>query len=454
MLALLTQYLAKLNLDFRFNLNFIIQLVGPILSPFLDGLSAWLDKWIQLILNPMICVTDHINQTIYLANSLKIPFSEVGGNIEMDLGIAAPFHKNVSSEDKIGGQSNWKNNKGWMKTDLEAFNTPNSEKYNPIRPEYPSEEATMARKEIDEAWNQNYTPVERAEADARWKELKANEQGKRSFVPPPERPEKSDGTRWSKDSIPPSEKYKTGQSWETGYYPPEKQSKPYEGIKYVDTSPIVNSVIQLRNILQGAIQYVKDWFTYITQMIYDLLGTDIGWMEKKTDNTIIKSNVIQMIAVIKAIIDATRNNGLKCGLENNYDQAQMQYILQEGINKVSTTQFDFLPDGSIQIKNPNTNNTNTTSNTTNNNTDSVVTTTTTTTTVNTVVNINNTTTNINNTIQGITPSEEIILPISIENKQKTEESSIIIKDCFRSITKENLAKAQRWIQDFETNGIV
>jgi hypothetical protein len=447
MMALLTQYLAKLNLDFRFNLDFIIQLVGPILSPFLDALSQWLDKWIQLILAPMICVVDHINETIIIAQSAKIPFSEVSSNIGMDLGVAAPGQKNAAGEFGFGGSTGIgdasksgldseasPHASTWTAWQWEEFNTPDEEKYNPTVPTPPAEETALALQEAKDGWsNEKMSEAERAERNAKWEELKARELEKRRYVPPPDRYENHDGTRWSKDDIPNSEKHITGGGWEKSYNPPEKQQhKPSEGTKYLDPAPLVNSVVQMRNIMQGGIQYIKDWFTYITQMIYDLLGTDFGWMTKKTDNTMLKSRIIELIMLIVAILQAVAKNGLECSsTSTNFDQGQLKYILEEGLNKFSTTKFKVADDGTITIlpagrsSSPD------------------------------IQDFSNEIKQVVDTgIDGTVPGQKITEPTAQASKQKVVESGIIIKDCFRNVTRDDLEKARAWIADFEKRGII
>ena len=56
----------------------------------------------QIILQPSICVIDHINEIIITAQQAKIPLSEAGVNIEADLGGADPFHENESLNLKTG----------------------------------------------------------------------------------------------------------------------------------------------------------------------------------------------------------------------------------------------------------------------------------------------------------------------------------------------------------------
>ncbi len=436
-LALLTQYLAKLNLDFRFNLDFIIQLVGPILSPFLDALSQWLDKWIQLIIGPLVCVVDHINETILIAQSMKIPFSDVSANVSMDLGVAAPGHNNAAGtfgfggDTGVGGSGVSPNASAWTGWQWEEFNTPDSQKYNPTIPVPPYEETQLALQETKEAWsNEKISEAERAERDARWKSLKAQEEAKRNYVPPPEKqPDPRDGTRWSKDDIPNSEKYKTGGSWEGGYHPPENQTKPNEATKYFDANPLIQSIVEMRNILQGGIQYVKDWFTYITQMIYDLLGVDFGWMSKKIDNTMLKSKIIELIMMVKSIIQAVAKNGLECGSHSNFDQGQMKYILEKELNKFSSSKFKVLDDGTIEMVLPGKGTTPSVEDLSDSIQDAVA-----------------------ENIPGLIPGQAIGQPSA--PKQETISSRILIKNCFRSVTQEELQQVRDWIADFEKRGSV
>jgi len=467
MLALLTQYLAKLNLDFRFNLDFIIQLVGPILSPFLDALSQWLDKWIQLILGPLICVVDHINETLLLAQSMQIPFSEVTSNIGMDLGVAAPGHKNAAGTYGFGGNTGVgdadrevadpsvanPHASAWTGWQWEEFNTPEEQKYNPTVPVPPSEETELAAAEARSAWSEGKGPlymtntdeqvseVGKAERQARFEELQAREREKRRKVPPPDKLENHDGTRWSKDDIPNSEKHVTGGGWEGGYNPPEKQPKPQEGTKYFVTTPLVDSIIQLRNILQGGIQYIKDWFTYITQMIYDLLGTDYGWMKKKTENTMLKSKIIEMIMLVKSIIAAIAKNGLDCGEHSNFDQAQLKYILEEELNRFSSSEFKVLDDGTIVMHPPGHKPSPDIEDLTEDLTE--------------IVERREKDKDIDQMeIPGTTPDKTIGEPSRPVDKQKSVDSGIIIKDCFRSVAREELNQVRAWIADFEKRGSI
>jgi hypothetical protein len=426
MLVLLSQYLSKLNLDTKFNLDFILQLVGPILSPFLDALSQWLDKWVQMILEPIICVIDHINETILLVQRAKIPFSEVSGNVGLDVGAALPFHKNAAESVGIGGKTGIADPNapitdpdvgayagGWGHSETQAFNTPDSEKYNPQVPTFPSEETNLAADEIYEAWSPSMTEAEREEQNKQWQELRMKEIAKRRKVPPPLDRARPDGTRWSKDDIPQSEKYVEGASFSenAGYLPPEDQNSPDPGTEYYVTTPLVDSIVQLRNIMQGAIQYVKDWFTYITQMIYDLLGTDFGWMNKKADTTMLKSRIIQLIFMIKAILEAVSKNGLECGTHSNFDRDQLKFILEEGLSRYTTTRFKVQPDGSILM-----------------------------------------------TPLGAAPSPETAEAVEqleappVEGEQKYVESGIIIKDCLKDVSKDDLENVRSWIADFEKRG--
>lgn len=422
--AMLTQYLAKLNIDINFNIDFIVQLVGPILSPFLDSLSQWLDMWIQIIMKPIICIIDNINETIAIAQNMKVPFSEVNGNASLDIGVAAPLHKNVSAEQEIGGSAATGNDESpqgaeaWGSFQWEQFNTPSEERYNPSVPEYPVEETNMAKDEMKEAWKPSFTEEERKKRDDRWAELRATEETKRKKVPAPLRRETRDGTRWSKDNIPNSEKHTKGNQFDASYYPPEEQSKPTKAIKYIDPAPIVNSVVQLRNILQGAVQYVEDWFTYVTQMIYDLLGTEVGWMSKKTDTTMLKSRIIQLILIVKAILRSIKKNGLQCGNDSNYGPDQMRYILEEELNNDSSTRFSVNDDGTVTLQQSDSQNTPRTA----------------------------------KLSAGLTPDQTVNLEEPAVEEPVS--SGVIIKSCFKNLSDQELDNVKSWIADFARRGSI
>jgi len=450
-LAMLTQYLAKLNLDVKFNIDFIIQLVGPILSPFLDALSQWLDKWIQMILAPIICVVDHINETILIARSAQIPFSDISSNVDLDIGVAGPAHRNTAGEFGGGFDTGIGNkNKGvfdkdntdphgsaWGDWQWEQFNTPEEQKYNPEIPRVPKEEIQMSGEEISEAWSPSFSEAEREERNAQWQELKQREEQKRRKVPAPLQRSKADGTRWSKDDIPNSEKHIAGGEWEAGYHPPEQQDRPAETATYLDVSPLINSIVQMRNILQAGIQYVRDWFTYVTQMIYDLLGTDIGWMQKKADNTMMKSRIIQLIMMIQSIIRAIAQNGLECGTHSNFNPAQMKYIIERELNSRTDSTFIVNDDGSITLIPAGSTPEAEVQDNSALDADALDTT---------------TTGVIPSKIPGVLPSEEIVEPSSEEQNQV--QSGIVIRDCFKDVNQEDLEKVRSWIRDFEKRGKV
>ena len=441
MLVLLTQYLAKINLDVRFNLDFILQLIGPILSPFLDSISEWLDKWVQLILGPMICVVDHMNEVIIMTQNAKIPFSDVSGNISSDIGIAGPFHGNLQRTSEVNVGTGGPDGPGaGIHRNWDAFTTPDAQKYNPTKPSFPTEETSLGFREgvdglkaiktenaffgnseqVSKTWAPGISEGERERRDKKWRELRLAETRRRKEVPPPLDYSKRDGTRWSKDDIPQSEKYHKGNGHQKGaYYPPEKQRTPKaEGKEYyIDAGPLANSIIQLRNIVQSSIQYIKDWFTFITQMIYDLLGVDFGWMQKKTDTTALKTKLIQMIAFIKAIIEAMADNGLECGINSNFSPAQLQYITTKVLADQPGTnhQFKVQPNGEILF-----------------------------------------------TKGGSAGSSSISTPREVKDnsgvdkkvRQKSTDSSIIIKSCFKDVSSDDLDKVRDWITDFEERSAV
>lgn len=429
LLALLTQYLARLNLDIKFNIDIIVSLVGPILSPFLDSISSWLDKWIQMILAPLICVMDHINEVIYLSQQAKIPFSEVSANIDTDIGVALPFHQNVSSEGQT--KTTVSPSGAWASGELSKFSTPNNEKYNPSVPEYPEEEIRLSSDEIGEEWGPSSTPAEREERDQKFKELRKKEREKRTAIPPPLRRENPDGHRWYKENADDI----SVLEFQTGMRPPEEQNhpKPVEQY-YLDPSPIVNSVIQLRNMMQAGIAYVQDWFEYITQMIHDLIGTDFGWMSKKTDNSIIKSRLIQLIYVLKAVMQAISRNGLECGLESNFDTKQMKYILEVALNNISNTyQFAVNPDGSVSVippdgpLNPEA-------------TDDIQ------------AGVSPTAYSANKVPTVPTTGIPTTSETAKTQEQESVSSGILVKNCLKKVSGDDIDRVRQWIADFERGG--
>ena len=444
MLAVLTQYLAKLNLEINFNLDFVIQLIGPILSPFLDAIGAWLDKWIQLILEPIICVVDHINETIALMQNFRVPFSGIKTDVGLDAGAALPFHQNVSNRLNIGGEAGFRDPAAsmfekssgpyagsWGKAEQQRFETPSSQKYNPEVPEYPALETGLAINEIGEAADRNnngtiagrpagYTDEEEPKVQKLWDDLRDAEKDKQN-----RRMDrlKRNGSKWSKDDVPMSEKEGFDYSFDNRYNPVEKQSGPKPPSAYVSLGPVIPAIVQMRNIVQGAIAYIQDWFEYITQMIHDLLGVDFGWMTKKTGTTVLKSNIIQLIFIIKAIIEAIAKNGLKCGTDTNYDEGQLQYILEKGLNPKlpEGTKFTVKPNKDIEF---------------------------------TKRDIPDVKDNSKNPDKSKKSKED---PTFTQKKPsgKIEQETVtatIIKNCFKSVSREEMASVKDWISDFEKRG--
>jgi len=439
MLILLSQYLAKLNLDFTFNIDFIVNLIGPILSPFLNALSAWLDKWIQLILGPMLCVVDHINETIILAQQAKIPFSESRVNIDGSLGAALPGHENFFAGNQTGAANeNFVNGAAWSSGEVQRFETPDAEKYNPEPPDFPAEETNLAGAEIREAWAQpenKMSPEERTETDKRWEELRRKNRTEYNTVPAPERYTPNNGSRWSKDNVPNSKKL--GYSVGDEYYPPEKYNRVRSGNWYVDVSPITNSIVQMRNVLQGSIQYVQDWFNYINQMIYDLLGTDFGWMSNKTKSSYTKSNLIQLISIIKAILEAHDKNGLECGLDSNFNEDQMRYIFENTMNRYTDTRFAIQDDGNILVIPPGATNIPETSNQSSTTvSDGVEATPTDSAQIDEQVSLG----------EGI---GNVSTSANLPSQQKSVKSGIMVKNCLKDLTAEQLSDARKWIAEYE-----
>jgi len=420
LLVLLSNYLAKLNLDIKFNIDFIINLIGAIMSPFLDALAQWLDKLIQMLVAPMLCVVDHINEVIMLAQNAKIPFSEVSASVDADIGVAMPMHNNVSNKVDAGlGKGN-----NWASGEMERFSTPDSEKYNPQRPEWPEEENHLAVEEMKEAVNPSLSVAEREERDKQWADLRQQEETKRSKIPPPlKRGNPRDGRRWSKDNIPQSEKWSKSFSTGNKNHPPEKQGHVQEAKKYFDPAPLVSSIVQMRNIAQGAIRYIQDWFDYAIQMIYDLLGTDFGWMTKKTGASTLKSRIIQLISVIKSVIEAISKNGLKCGINSNFDEGQMKFVLEDTLSKFSATKFTVLDDGTISVLHPNGK------------------------TTPAVEGLSKQPARTDGIDTGIGKVQDTAK--TDEVKQKTVESGIIIKNCLQDLTADELSSTREWIAEYE-----
>lgn len=432
LLMLLSQYLAKLNLDISFNIDFIVNLIGPILSPFLNALSAWLDKWIQLILGPMLCVLDHINETIIIAQQARIPFSESRVDVDVTNNAAFPGHENFSANNRTGAANqNFIDGAAWSEGEVQEFETPDSRKYNPEPPTVPAEETYLAGVETREGWvppEERMSPQERAAVDQRWEELRRDNREKHQ-PSPVDRYRTGNGTRWSKDEVPNSRKadYHIGDE----YYPPEKQSRVKNGNYYVDISPITNSIVQMRNVLQGSIQYMQDWFNYINQMVYDLLGTDFGWMQNKSKSTFSKSSVIQLISIIRALIEASNRNGLECGQNSNFDEPQMRFILEDAINKYTDTRFKVNDDGTVAIFPPGTYDIpETTDNSTPQDNSDIEST-------------------PSDTIDGGSGIGEIPVSETPASEQKPVNSGIIVKNCLKDMTEQQLSDAREWIAEYE-----
>jgi hypothetical protein len=436
LLMLFSQYLAKLNLDFAFNLDLVLELIGPILSPFLDALSQWLDKWIQLIVAPIICIIDHINATLYIAQNFKIPASEASVNLDYAVGVAAPnvlnHLSNYSSEAGFRGSTatgEYENDPSYVYMegfhDEQIFGSPDNRLYNPVPPEVPIEEFDFAVAQIADDWGVSpnsdywvttdyYNALSTEERRATWDELKQKRWEYEHEMPAPLRQPKADGSRWSKDQIPQSEKRKIGDDFSFGEHPPEKQTRAQQGdAYYIDGGVIVDPILQVRNIAQGAIGYIQDWFKWVTQMIYDLLGTDFGWMKKKMSQTQLKSRLIQLIMMIKAILQAIQKNGLECGVSNNFDAAQLEWILAEQLNtNEGGYKFAHRPDGSFELISP--------------------------------PGVGESSSRREAEVKDSSSGADS----EASSAQKIVESGIIVKDCLKTVSKEDVDKVRQWISDF------
>jgi hypothetical protein len=422
-LALLTQYLTKINLDIKFNMDFMINLVGPILSPFLDGLSQWLDKWVQLIIEPLLCVVDHVNEVIITAQKIPIAIKDArySGNVDMGLNTnLIPDVPTVGTQ--VGFVSDNRDNTAWSGAEAYRYEKVELDVYdNPI-PEYPVEELslagqetreemrTFAEKDFGDAGYQT-SPEKRKELDQRWAAAKKKQEERKK----------------KKQEIETERKARAATSaWEDSYKKPENRAKkPDEAYKYWDPSPLISSIVQLRNIIQGGIQYVKDWFTFLTQMIYDLLGVELGWMSKKTGTSYLKTNIIQLIAMVKSILESISKNGLECGTNNNFGTVQMRDILEDGLNKFSQTKFKVADDGTITMY-----------------------------PAGKPVDIKDLSNDIKKKIER-KPIDSGVGQVEpkpnteAEMRERVKESGIIIKSCLKDVSSEELAKVRSWISDFE-----
>jgi hypothetical protein len=472
-LSLLSQYLAKLNLDFKFNLDLLIELIGPILSPFLSSLTEWLDKWVQMILAPIICIIDHINSTIYIAQQFKLPLSESSVNLDYHAGVSAP---NVLEH--VGGFSQAQSNSGvhtnlgtgytsmfneydpfiYGYTNNEVFNIPDKEKYNPLPPELPEEEIALANAQIENDLgitpdpNNAYENMTVEERRKMWDQIKTDYWKRKNIdLPPPLKDSNpKDGSKWSPNNIPLSEKATWNHSfngtYDTTSHPPENQKTPKSADQYyIDPGVIVDPIIQMRNIVIAGVRYVQDWFEWATQMIYDLLGTEFGWMKKKMDNTMLKSRIIQIIMMIRAILQAVARNGLECGVNSNFDSGQLRFILEDVMNKISPYKFKANTDGTFEMTLPSTASGTAAEALSTGGADQ---------TSGEVISSENTTDTPStiriNQLDGIEIQE-----IKPETSQLTVESGIIIKDCLKRVRSDELKKVREWIADFEgrSNGV-
>lgn len=420
MTAMLTQYLAKINLDIKFNIDFIINLVGPILSPFLNALSQWLDKWMQLIFEPMLCVLDHINSTIITAQQVQIPFSSAGLNVDFDLGNYNGLGTSLFANQKAQG--------GGLSYNLE--DDVNAAAYKEQKPESPTDEIEASYGEMKQAWKPTESEAERRNKfdkliNENKEQQTASLQGRKIIQP------RDNGTLWTNGDTPASEKYENKKGFGDNYYPPEKQGTVSQADSYFDPAPIADSLLQMRNILQASIQYSSDWFTYITQMIYDLLGTDIAWMQKKTGSSFIKSRILQLILILKSIIEAVSKNGLECGLNSNFDEPQLKFILENTLNKFTTTKFVVNDNGTIEIIPP---------------------------TVSNIPDVQDLSDEIkrtqdsdttNSTIDAGNGIGEVAVPQKEIVEQKAQESGIIVKNCLRGLSGDQLSEVQSWINEYE-----
>ena len=166
-------------------------------------------------------------------------------------------------------------------------------------------------------------------------------------------------------------------------------------------------------------------------MIYDLLNVDIGWMQKKTGSSVIKSKVLQLIILIKAIIEAVNKNGLNCGTDSNFDEPQMKYILEDTLSKYTDTKFKVNEDGTITITMPGGDVISTTDNSSEtSDSDTVTTDTTSTDSVDTGIG-------------------SVTIPTTTNIEQKAQKSGIIIKNCLRGLNLDQIKEVESWFIEYE-----
>ena len=132
--------------------------------------------------------------------------------------------------------------------------------------------------------------------------------------------------------------------------------------------------------------------------------------------------------IIKSILTARSQNGLKCGTDSNFDEDQLKFILEEGLNKFSATKFKVLDDGSIQV---------------------------------TPFGANDLpdAQDLSDQLQKDFNDPGVYMGPDIgtvddskkaeQVKQKSVKSGIIVKNCLKDLTTDELSKTRQWIAEYE-----
>lgn len=138
--------------------------------------------------------------------------------------------------------------------------------------------------------------------------------------------------------------------------------------------------------------------------------------------------------LIKSILQAIDKNGLECGLHSNFDDAQLRYIIEDRLSSFSQTKFKVLKDGTIGVLPPG-KHTSVSPDEKN------------------VVLPPDESVAPDEKLDGLVPGQTISEPKKPQDEQKFIDSGIIIKDCFRNVTQQELEQVRNWIADFEKGNV-
>ena len=136
--------------------------------------------------------------------------------------------------------------------------------------------------------------------------------------------------------------------------------------------------------------------------------------------------------MVRSILSAISKNGLECGTHSNFDQAQLKYILEEELNRFSSAEFKVLDDGTITMLPPGHKPAPDVADLSEQLEQELAT----------------------EELPGPVPGESVSEPSRPVDQQKTVDSAIVIKDCFRDVTREEVDQVRAWIADFEKRGSI